>query len=186
MTIYDARTAPSLLRAYRSFGRTQSVSEFLESVSPLSVADKQRGIDQAIVLIEQLFAPAALENERRVVKALQSLSVNKPSWTNTQLLTARVARSDFSTESTPDGGDHRMAARHGRQVARFHCAVRGDRGGLFEKSTDHFARASEFHWATLLRSHPADHGCAMLQYDRCFLRRISRPQYRRNPRSPIE
>ncbi len=64
MATTDARNNKSLLRAFETLGNTQTVGDFLDSVPDLSVADGRLIVDQAMVLIDQLYAHLPLKRAR--------------------------------------------------------------------------------------------------------------------------
>lgn len=56
MANYDARDSKSLRDAWAVLGETQSLSEFLASVEELDIKDRERIVDQALVVVDELFA----------------------------------------------------------------------------------------------------------------------------------
>lgn len=75
MAISDARRSKSLERAFTKLGETQSVQEFLDSVPDLDLGDRERIVDQAIVLVKDLYAHLPLKRARHAVDPVQRLEL---------------------------------------------------------------------------------------------------------------
>ena len=73
MSRFDARHSTSLEHALADLGDTQSVSEFLDSIPALSVALKTTIVDQAMVLVGELYAHLPLKEARHAVNPVQRL-----------------------------------------------------------------------------------------------------------------
>jgi hypothetical protein len=71
----DARENKSLLGAFEALGNTQSVREFIGSVQDLSLSEKELIVDQAIVLIDQLYAHLPLKRARHAVSPVRELQL---------------------------------------------------------------------------------------------------------------
>lgn len=73
MANYDARDSKSLIDAWDLLGETQSLSGFLASIEELDAENRELIVDQAFVLIDQLFAHLPLKEARHAINPMQRL-----------------------------------------------------------------------------------------------------------------
>ncbi len=72
---YDARDSKTLRAAWAALGNTLGVNELLDSVDSLNLKQKELIVEQAIVLIDHLYAHLPLKQARHAVNPLQQLQL---------------------------------------------------------------------------------------------------------------